>query len=57
MVKLRLYHIPPLGGDSRILTSPLKQNYIIHPHSERELLTYLKVYDVLGGEKNLLEKM
>ena len=46
-----LSHTASLGGDSKILTSALKQNYIIHPHSERELLTYLKVYDVLGGRK------
>ena len=46
-----LSHTASLGGDSKILTSAFKQNYIIHPHSERELLTYLKVYDVLGGRK------
>ena len=44
-------HTASLGGDSKILTSALKQHYIIHPHSERALLTYLKVYDVLSQRK------
>jgi acyl-CoA synthetase (NDP forming) len=44
-------HTASLGSNSKILTSALKQYYIIHPHSERELLTYLKVYDVLSQRK------
>jgi acetyltransferase len=44
-------HTASLGGDSKILSAALKQYYIIQPHSERELLTYLKVYDVLSQRK------
>jgi len=46
-----LSHTASLGSDSKILKSALKQYYIIHPHSERDLLTYLKVYDVLSQRK------
>lgn len=44
-------HTASLGSNYKILSSALKQYYIIHPHSERELLTYLKVYDVLSQRK------
>ena len=44
-------HTASLGGNHKILSSALKQYYIIHPHSERELLTYLKVYDVTSKKK------
>ena len=44
-------HTASLGGDSKILSAALKQYYIIQPHSERELLTYLKVYDILSQRK------
>jgi acyl-CoA synthetase (NDP forming) len=30
----------------------LRQNFVIQPHSERELLTCLKVYDVLSKRRN-----
>jgi len=44
-------HTASLGSNLKILTSALKQHHIIHPHSERELLTYLKVYDILSQRK------
>ncbi len=44
-------HTASLGGNYKILSSALKQYFIIQPHSERELLTYLKVYDVMSQRK------
>ncbi len=44
-------HTGSLGGNSKILSSALKQFYIIQPKSEIELLTYLKVYDILSHRK------
>ncbi len=44
-------HTASLAGNSKILFGALKQYHVIHPHSERELLTYLKVYDVLSQKK------
>lgn len=44
-------HTGSLAGDSKILFSALKQYYIIKPNSEQELLTFLKVYDVLSNKK------
>ncbi len=44
-------HTASLAGNSKILFAALKQNYIIRPHSEQELLTFLKVYDVLSYKK------
>lgn len=44
-------HTASLGGNAKILSAALKQYHIIQPHSERELLTYLKVYDVLSQRK------
>ncbi len=44
-------HTASLGGDSKILSAALMQYYIIQPRSERELLTYLKVYDILSQRK------
>ena len=44
-------HTGSLAGNSKILSSALKQYHIIQPRSERELLTYLKVYDVLSQKK------
>ncbi|MHA1294515.1 MAG: CoA-binding protein [Promethearchaeota archaeon] len=44
-------HTASLGGNYKILSAALKQYYIIQPHSERELLTYLKVYDVMSQRK------
>jgi len=45
-------HTASLGGNFKILSGALKQFYIIQPHSERELLTMLKVFDVLSQKKN-----
>ena len=44
-------HTASLAGNSKILSSALHQYHIIQPRSERELLTYLKVYDVLSQKK------
>ena len=44
-------HTGSLAGDHKIISAALKQYFIIQPHSERELLTYLKVYDVLSQRK------
>jgi len=44
-------HTASLGGNLKIMTGALKQYYIIQPHSERELLTDLKVFDVLSNKK------
>lgn len=46
-----LSHTASLAGNSKILSAALKQNYIIQPKSESELLIYLKVYDVLSQRK------
>jgi len=45
-------HTASLAGDYKILSAALRQNHIIQPSSERELLTSLKVYDVLSHRKN-----
>ncbi|MFW9899179.1 MAG: CoA-binding protein [Candidatus Thorarchaeota archaeon] len=53
-------HTASLGGNNKILSAALKQFHIIQPRSERELLTFLKVYDVLSqrkkpfGENNII---
>ncbi|TFF97359.1 MAG: CoA-binding protein, partial [Promethearchaeota archaeon] len=45
-------HTASIGGNQRILSGALKQFYVMQPHSERELLTSLKVFDVLSHKKN-----
>jgi acetyltransferase len=45
-------HTASLAGDFKIIYNALRQHYIIQPHSERELLTSLKVYDVLSKRRN-----
>ncbi len=45
-------HTASLAGDFKIIYAALRQHYIIQPHSERELLTSLKVYDVLSQRRN-----
>jgi acyl-CoA synthetase (NDP forming) len=45
-------HTASLAGDYKVLEDALRQNRIINPHSETELLTCLKVYDVLAHRKN-----
>jgi acyl-CoA synthetase (NDP forming) len=45
-------HTASLAGDYKIQYSALRQYQIIQPHSERELLTCLKVYDLLSHRKN-----
>jgi acyl-CoA synthetase (NDP forming) len=45
-------HTASLGGNMKVLSGALKQYHIIQPHSERELLTSLKVFDVLSHKKN-----
>jgi acetyltransferase len=45
-------HTASLAGDFRIIYDALRQYNIIQPHSERELLTCLKVYDVLSHKRN-----
>jgi acyl-CoA synthetase (NDP forming) len=44
-------HTASLGGNAKILSAALKQYRIVQPTSERELLTFLKVYDVLSQRK------
>ncbi|TXT62517.1 MAG: Acetyl-CoA synthetase [Promethearchaeota archaeon] len=44
-------HTASLGGNLKVLSGALKQFYIIQPHSERELLTELKVFDVLSHKQ------
>ena len=41
-------HTASLAGNYNVLKGALRQFQIINPHSERELLTCLKVYDVLS---------
>jgi acetyltransferase len=45
-------HTASLAGDFRIIYDALRQNNIIQPHSERELLTCLKVFDILSHKRN-----
>ncbi|MFW9900799.1 MAG: CoA-binding protein [Candidatus Thorarchaeota archaeon] len=45
-------HTASLAGDFKIIYSALRQHYIIQPQNERELLTCLKVYDVLSKRRN-----
>ncbi|MFO7794808.1 MAG: CoA-binding protein [Promethearchaeati archaeon] len=45
-------HTASLAGDYTVLESALRQHQIINPHSERELITCLKVYDVLAHRHN-----
>jgi acetyltransferase len=47
-----LSHTASLAGDYKIQYSALKQFQVIQPNSERELLTSLKVFDVLSHRKN-----
>jgi len=47
-----LSHTASLSGNFKILSSALRQYQIIKPNSESELLTCLKVYDVLAHRKN-----
>jgi len=47
-----LSHTASLAGEFKILHSALKQHQVVQPNSERELLTSLKVYDVLSHRKN-----
>jgi acyl-CoA synthetase (NDP forming) len=45
-------HTASLAGNYEIIYTALRQNFVIQPHSERELLTCLKVYDVLSQRRN-----
>ena len=45
-------HTASLAGNYKIIHSALKQYYVIQPHSERELLTSLKVFDILAQRRN-----
>ena len=47
-----LSHTASLAGNYKILYNALRQNLVVQPHSETELLTCLKVYDVLSHRKN-----
>ncbi|MBN1801872.1 MAG: CoA-binding protein [Candidatus Lokiarchaeota archaeon] len=44
-------HTASLAGNLKILSAALKQHFVIQAKSESELLTYLKVYDVLSQRK------
>ncbi len=45
-------HTASLAGNYKILSAALRQYQIIQPNSERELLSSLKVYDVLSHHRN-----
>ncbi len=45
-------HTASLAGDFKIIYNALRQHFIIQPQNERELLTSLKVYDVLSQRRN-----
>ena len=45
-------HTASLAGNYKIIYNALRQHLVIQPHSERELLTSLKVYDVLSQRRN-----
>ncbi len=45
-------HTASLAGNYNIIYNALRQHLIIQPHSETELLTSLKVYDVLSQRRN-----
>ncbi len=44
-------HTASLSGNARILSAALKQYLIIQPRSENELLTFLKLFDILSHKK------
>ncbi|MFX1258648.1 MAG: CoA-binding protein [Promethearchaeota archaeon] len=44
-------HTASLSGNARILSAALKQHLIIQPRSENELLTFLKLFDILSHKK------
>jgi len=45
-------HTASLAGNYKIIYTALRQNLVIQPHSERELLSSLKVFDVLSHRRN-----
>ncbi len=45
-------HTASLAGNYKIIYDALRQHYVIQPHSERELLTCLKVFDILAKKRN-----
>lgn len=45
-------HTASLAGDYKIIYNALRQHFVIQPHSETELLTSLKVFDVLSQRRN-----
>ncbi|MFX1454541.1 MAG: CoA-binding protein [Promethearchaeota archaeon] len=45
-------HTASLAGNYNIIYNALRQYLVIQPHSERELLTSLKVFDVLSQRRN-----
>ncbi|MFW9900494.1 MAG: CoA-binding protein [Candidatus Thorarchaeota archaeon] len=44
-------HTASLAGNEKILSGALKQNLIIQPKSENELLTFLKLFNILSQRK------
>lgn len=44
-------HTASLSGNDKVLSAALKQNLIIQPRTELEMLTYLKLFDVLSHKK------
>ncbi|MFX1288523.1 MAG: CoA-binding protein [Promethearchaeota archaeon] len=44
-------HTASLSGNDKILSAALKQNLIIQPRTELEMLTYLKLFDILSHKK------
>ncbi|MFX1313924.1 MAG: CoA-binding protein [Promethearchaeota archaeon] len=48
-------HTASLSGNDKIIAAAIKQNLIIQPRTELELLTYLKLFDVLSHKRKPFE--
>ena len=44
-------HTASLSGNDKIISAAIKQNFIVQPRTELELLTYLKLFDVLSHKR------
>jgi len=50
-IKATKSHTASLSGNDKIISAALKQNFIVQPKSELELLTYLKLFDILSHKR------
>ncbi len=48
-------HTASLSGSDKIISAVLKQNLIVQPRTELELLTYLKLFDILSHKRKLFD--